>query len=341
VIRPSGFGPWVPAAWLAVGLVLLVGFRIGLNLLDSHTIDVGQESVFGADRIQHGEDLYNRDGDYGDTYGPVAYLAYVPFEALFPADGPGGYERAARAAAISFDLLTLGGLFLLGIKLRPGPEGRLLGLSLAYAWAAYPFTLYALQANTNDGLVAALIVFALLAVLSSPIRGSLLALAAAAKFAPLALAPLLATATGERRSPELALFAFALVATAGLAVLSYVPDGGVREFFDATVGYQLGRASPFSVWGLHPSLSWIQDALKVAAAALAAALLFIPKPRDLRQVAALGAAVLIAVELTATHWFYFYIVWFAPLALVAVLGSYRAAPSHASAGGAGAATTLS
>jgi hypothetical protein len=38
-------------------------------------------------------------------------------------------------------------------------------------------------------------------------------------------------------------------------------------------------------------------------------------------VAALAAAVIIAVQLPALHWFYLYIVWFLPLVLVAVLGA--------------------
>ena len=35
--------------------------------------------------------------------------------------------------------------------------------------------------------------------------------------------------------------------------------------------------------------------------------------------AALGAAVLIALQLTVTHWFYLYLVWFLPLLLVALI----------------------
>jgi hypothetical protein len=38
----------------------------------------------------------------------------------------------------------------------------------------------------------------------------------------------------------------------------------------------------------------------------------------LAQVAALSAALLIGVQLTAEHWFYLYIVWFYPLLLVAM-----------------------
>ena len=315
--------PHVPAIWLAVGLVALVAFRVGLNATDSGVIDVGQASVFGADHIQHGEDLYSGgDDDAGDTYGPLMYLAYVPFEAVFPADGTGGYVHAARAAAITFDLLVLAGLMLLGTRLRTGREGRMLGLALAYAWAAYPFSLYALQANTNDGLIAALLLGVLLAVRTPALRGVLLGVAVAAKFAPLALAPLFAGARGGRDPRDWLTFAGSLVAVVAISFFVYLPDGGPREMYDATIGYQLGRASPFSLWGLHPSLSFVQVGLEVGAAALAAVVAFVPRKRDLRQLAALAAAVTIAVELTATHWFYFYIVWFAPLTLAVVFAAY-------------------
>jgi Glycosyltransferase family 87 len=313
--------PWAKPRLLVIGLVLLVAFRVGLNAVDSHTVDVGQASVFGADRIEHGVDLYQR-GNQQDTYGPLMYLAYVPFEALFPDDGPSGFEHAARAAAITFDLLTLAGLMLLGTRLRAGREGRTLGLALAYAWAAYPFTLYALQANTNDTLIAALLVGLLLALRSPPLRGLVLGVATAAKFAPLALAPLLARGLGGRRPRDVALFAAALAGSVALAVFVYLPDGGLRELWDATIGFQLGRPSPFSLWGLHPSLGWAQTLVKAGAALLAVTVFFVPRELDLRRLAALGAAVLIAVELTATHWFYFYIVWFAPFVLAAIFGAY-------------------
>jgi hypothetical protein len=320
--------PFVPVAWLLVGLVALVGFRIVLNGMDSHVMDIGMASVIGADRIDHGEDLYavtEGADDHGDTYGPVNYVAYLPFEAIWQADGDGGAIPAARAAAVSFDLLVIGALLLLGGRLRGGREGRMLGLAMAYAWASYPFSLYALQANTNDGLVAALLVLALVALSSPPIRGALLGLAAAAKFAPLALAPLLASGRGdEPKRRAWPLFGAALGSIVLMSALAYLPDGGLRELYDATIGYQLGRESPFSIWGLHQSLSWLQDAVKLGVLALAVAVAFVPKRRDARQVSALAAAVLIAAQLTVTHWFYFYIVWFAPLALGALFGAYRA-----------------
>jgi hypothetical protein len=319
---PSGhLVPLLPLWALAVGLVLLVGFRVTLNAVDSHVIDVGYASVFGADRIQLGEDLYQRGGDLDDTYGPVTYLAYTPFEALFPSDGSSGYRDAARAAAITFDLLVIAGLVLLGSRLRPGRAGVRLGIALAYAWAAYPFSLYALQTNTNDTLVAALVVLAVAAMSSPALRGLLLGLAGAAKFAPLALAPLFLA--GRRRAArEGAAFAAALTGAVAVAMLANLPDGGLREMWDATLGYQLSRESPFSLWGLHPSLEWLQTLVKAATVALALLVAVRPRERDLRQLAALGAAILIAVQLSASYWFYLYIAWFAPLALAALMAAH-------------------
>ena len=150
-----------------------------------------------------------------------------------------------------------------------------------------------------------------------------MALGGATKFVSLALAPLFAAGEGDRSPLSLVRYAGVLLLVLGTAVIVYLPPGGLGELWDTTLGFQLGRESPFSLWGLHPSLEWLQTALKAGAVALAVALFFVPRRRDMRQVAALGAAVLIALQLAATHWFYFYIVWFAPFALVALLGAHR------------------
>ena len=87
-----------------------------------------------------GEPLYGgfpSDNQHGDTYGPVDYYAYVPFEQALPVERPLG--RPARGPRR-------------GDRLRPadrrcccscsagGSGGRTLGIALAYAWAAFPFT---------------------------------------------------------------------------------------------------------------------------------------------------------------------------------------------------------
>jgi len=105
----------------------------------------------------------------------------------------------------------------------------------------------------------------------------------------------------------------------------FFPDGGPGELYDRTIGYQASRPSPFSVWGQVDSLGWLQDLVKAGAALLAVSAAFVPRRPDLRQTAGLGAAVVIAVELTATHWFYLYVVWFVPFLLVALFAAHERA----------------
>ena len=330
--RPGPLVPFLSARTLALGALLLAVARIALNLVDSQVIDVGVAGVIGADRIVDGEPLY--EGGFspgidlrGDVYGPLNYLAYVPFEQLFPWHGVWDDVWAAHAAAICFDLLAAGGLVVLGRRLRAGAEGRTLGLALGFAWLACPWTLYAMNANANDSLIAVLGIGALLALRAPPVRGALVAMAAAAKFGPAALAPLFATATGERRWRGAVLFSIAFVVVVAAVVLPFVPDGGLRELYDRTLGYQAGRNSPFSVWGQAPSLDFLQPVVRVLAASLALAVALYPRFKTPLQVAALAAAVTIAVQLTAGHWFYFYVVWFLPFALVvAFAGQERIAP---------------
>jgi hypothetical protein len=316
----------VPSAWLAIALVFLVGFRVGLNVTNSNVIDVGYAGVIGADRLVDGSALYGHfpaDNQHGDTYGPVNYYAYVPFEQIWPWSGTWDDLPAAHAAAVAFDLLTLLGLWLLGRRLR-GPR---LGWVLAYAWAAFPFTLYTANSNANDGLVALLLTLALLVARWAPVRGGAVALAGLTKFAPLALAPVFATAgpTGvavARRARGVGLFTLGFALTAAVVMLPVLVGGDLRNFYDRTIEFQRARGSPFSVWGFY---GWDAAQTLVQAAALAFAVLaaFLPRRRDLVGLAALAAAVVIALQLGVTHWFYLYIVWFLPLVLVAMLARYR------------------
>src|ERR1022692_3770642 len=160
----------VPVPWLALGVVFLIGFRIALNVTDANVIDVGYAGVIGGERIVDGKPLYGSypsNNEHGDTYGPVNYEAYVPFEQAFGWSGTWDDLPAAHAAAVVFDLLAVALLFLLGRRVR----GPTLGVALAYAWVSYPFTLFALESNSNDTLVAVLVLAALLVASSPPARG--------------------------------------------------------------------------------------------------------------------------------------------------------------------------
>jgi hypothetical protein len=338
--------PFAPRRLLVVGIVALVAFHTVYVAKEGKVIDVGLAGVIGADRLTHGDDVYGEGASSGmpirgDVYGPVNYLAYVPFELALPWSGHWDDVSAARAAALGFELLTALALYLLGCRLwspwplrwwqvntfraaprGPTDEARTLGIALAYAWLAYPFTMYTLGSSFNDGLVAFLVVCCVLAA-SAPTRGVGSALAGLTKFGPLILAPLFAAGNGDRRPRQLALFAIAFLVTAAVVTIPLLPDGGFRELYDRSLGYQASRGSPFSVWGQAPSLHALQTVTKVVAVALAVVFFFVPRRRSTVQLAALGAALLIAVQVTANHWFYPYAVWFAPLVLVAVFAQRR------------------
>jgi hypothetical protein len=315
----------VGPGFLLLGIVFLAGFRIALNVTDGNVIDVGYAGVIGADKIADGAPLYGAfppDNPRGDTYGPVAYLAYVPFETLLPWGGTWDDLPAAHAASLAFDLGTALLLFLLGRRLHT----RELGLLLAYLWMTYPFTLLVANSGANDALVPLLVTAALLAAARPAARGALIALAGLTKLAPLALAPLFVTFRGGALRAALA---FAVVAA--VVIAPFDPELA----FERTLGFQQDRDSPFSLWGHYELPQAVQLAAQAAAALLAVVLAFVPRRRDVATLAALSAAVLIALQLTVDHWFYLYLVWFAPLTWIALLapaaGSARSHPPAATA----------
>ncbi len=329
--QPKPLRLLVPVPWLALGVVFLLGFRVALNVTDSNVIDVGYAGVIGAQRIVQGKPLYGSypsNNEHGDTYGPVNYEAYVPFERLFGWSGAWDDLPAAHGAAIAFDLLAAALLFLLGRRVR----GPALGVALAYAWAAYPFTLFTLESNSNDALVAVLVLAALLAAsyeseLARVARGAFSALAGLTKFAPLLLAPLFAThglraQAPARRARSLALFVAAFAGTAALASIPAMSHDSLHEIYERTIAYQANRGSPFSVWGLYGGLGGLQLAVQIAAVALAIALAVLPRRPDLIGLAAACAAVIVATQLGIDHWFYLYVPWFFPLAMIALLGRF-------------------
>jgi hypothetical protein len=330
--RPEPLVPFLPTSWLAVAAVVLVCVRIGSIGVDpAYVSDVGIASIIGADLIGEGHGIYDgqvhRELPHGDTYGPVAYLAYVPLEQAIPWPGSlraGDFEqpKAGYAAGPTFDLLILLGLFVLGRVLRRGSEGTRLGVALAYAWAASPYALLTLRYSANDSVAGLLALWAVVALHHPLARGGLSALAGATKFAPLVLAPLLATGTGERRLRTALLFSAAFVVVTLAVYLPLMPDGGISELYDRTLGYQEERRGWVLFWGSFPQLNWLQTVVQAAVAALAVAVAFVPRRKTPIQLVALAAALLIAVQLSGRNWWAAYAVWFLPLAFAGLFAVY-------------------
>src|SRR5439155_1518518 len=143
-----------PVWLLAAGAIFLVGFRIGLNVENSNVIDVGYSGVVGAERISSGESPYgnfpvedsrkacgpaDEDGEIrdrvqtngrcesanpqGDTYGPVAYEAYLPAYWLFGWSGK--WDRPpARETCLPRRIPRGDSCRVLGLAARAEPASR-------------------------------------------------------------------------------------------------------------------------------------------------------------------------------------------------------------------------
>jgi hypothetical protein len=355
--RPAQTGR-LPAWALAALAVFLIGFRLGLNAFDATVIDVGYAGTVGADRLLQGQLPYgtfptadgvacgvrNSDGSSsayrqageddrcespvanGDTYGPVNYAAYVPALAVTGWTGRWDDLPSSHGTSCIFDLACAAGLAAVGWRF-----GRArMALLCALGWLAYPFTGYALQANTNDMIVAAFAIWGFAFAVSPVRRGALLALASWTKFAPLLLWPLWSRYPRSGADPpgrSLLRGAGGLLLGTALAGLLLLPGGAglhaVRLFWDRTAGFQLGRSSPFSIWDWNgylpgfPDLGGLQIALEALLVTCSVLLAFRPRQLDALQLAALSGALVLGFELVLTHWSYLYLPWAFPFVLLA------------------------
>ena len=322
-----------PVSWLSIAVIFLIGFRVGLNVTelqrDRRRLR-GRRSAPTSSRTA--TPLYGtfpKDNPHGDTYGPGRPTrSYVPFEAALPWKGkwddlPAAHARGDRVRPAVHALL-----FLIGRRVR-GPG---LGTVLAYAWATFPLTLYVANTNSNDALVAVFALAAILFATSAPARGAMAALGGLTKFGSLGLAPLLAT-HGPAGQP--------LVRRAD-AVRRRVrarraPSRWRRWCWEAsrwrrcTTARWASRSSAArrSRSGASTSsTSSRRSGRSRRSASRSAVALVLPPAPDVIGLGALAAAVLIALQLGVTHWFYLYVAWFFGLALIALLGRYAEPPAR-------------
>jgi len=319
--RPGPLCPRLSPNALAIGAGVLLAGRAVYVALVAHVSDVGYYSVFGAQAILDGFPVYASSAVDLAAYGPATHFAYLPFTALFPL--PGGVARggdeAARAASITFDVLIAVVLYAIGRRMRPGRSGHALGAALAFAWAANPLGFYPVATATNDALVGLLVVASLLFIRSPVGRGALTGLAAAAKWVPLVILPVLAAGRSSLRGRDAVIVGLSAAAAILVMALPLMPDGGPREMYDVAIGDLASVHSPFTPWGLWELPTWPRHVLVALVGLSALALAFVPRTRTIPQVAALAAALLVAIQLTLPHWIYWYAAWWLPIALVAML----------------------
>jgi hypothetical protein len=298
------------------------GFVLSLNL-DAGVLDVGYAGLAGADRILDGISPYGHmpsDIKLGDTYGPLNYLLYVPLIWLFGWSGQWDYLPAAHAlTAVS---IVGGALAMLYAGWRyAGARGS---AALLFAWAVFPYTLYATNQNSNDIVVGAVAAIGLAMATSPLARGATVSAGFAIKLFPLILAPLwmLHDFSRQRVAPILK---FILGGTVVLLLSFWVlflggdPVENAKLFYERTFVVQSTRESPFSIFAQIPVLGKLHLPLTVAVVLLAFLVAVVPRKRTIRRLAAFSAALIIAFELVLLHWFYAYIVWFEPFIFVALL----------------------
>jgi hypothetical protein len=307
--------------WLLLVLAGLAGALVlGLNV-DSRVIDVGYAGVVGADRILDGTVPYGTmpaDVGTGDTYGPLNYLLYAPFVLMFGFSGEWDFLPAAHALTLFCFVAGAMALFFGGYRLS-GKEGA---AALVFAWAAFPYTVYATNNNTNDIIVAAVSAIGLAAAASPIARGASIAAGFAVKLYPLVLGPLWMTYEGRKREPMVDF----VLGGVGVGLLTFwviLLDGhpveSARLFYEKTLAFQGDRVTPWSVFSQVPELAFLQRPLMALAIFLSILLAFVPREKTLRRLAALSAALVIAFQLTANYWFYAYITWFEPFVFVSLL----------------------
>jgi hypothetical protein len=348
------------SVWVLIGAtIFLAGFRVGLNITRSNVIDVGYSGVIGAQRIVHGQAPWGNfpveqlpSGKYlkacgtadangeireriqtngrcesanpqGDTYGPTAYEAYIPGYAFLGWSGKWDSLPAVHFTAIAFDLLTILGLWFVGLRFG----GRRLGAVLAFAWAAYPFTQYVSNSNTNDAIMPCLLVWAFWLLSRPASRGVLVAASGWTKFASLAVAPLWLTYPTGRVSWRFAAgFVGGTLAVFSVLLLEPHPLHEVTVFFHRTFGYQIGRQAPWSLWDWRqyharglPDLHLVQRVLQGLLVLGALVLAVVPRRKSPLQLVAFTAALLAGFEVVQTYWLYTYIPWFFPFAALTLL----------------------
>ena len=257
-------------------------FAIGLNLRDSNVIDVGYSGVIGAERIVHGEMPYGhmpKEGalkpcgpadaegeireriqtngrcesanERGDTYGPAAYEAYIPGYAVFGWSGKWDRLPAAHATSVLFDLLALLGLALVGRRFGGARLAAMLSVRLGRL-SVHAVRVELEHERRDHARIPDLRLLARDVRLRAwgvrrARRGGRSSRALLAR-APLGGLPGVAAAA---RGKGLFAGGFAVATAAAFSILLLEPSPAhaARVFWDRTFGWQVGRDSPFSIWG--------------------------------------------------------------------------------------------
>ena len=358
--------PWTPnvSRRVLAGLLLVLLACNTLVVFERDPDDCGYYANVGAaqmistGKFPYGDPLLH--GGAAATYGPLLYLAHIPFQMavswVSTAAGPGnqgaGGPRfpeppivATKLAFLSFHFLGVLALVMIGRRLAGSP----LGFSLACLYIGSPYVLglggdekFATGLAFISHIAPPAVMLLAFAMLPRPwVAGALLAAAAGVLFYP-AFFFLPWLGYYFWRGKDWRKFAIGFLVVAALIavlVLSMTQPIESRSrlwtVYEATVGHQEARhgygASTFSFWGTHTEISslWQKRFLKdyyllrpsvIIFVLFMLGSFFIAKGRTLSQFAFLTGALAIAIQLWKSHAGGTYVEWYYPFLLIGILG---------------------
>jgi hypothetical protein len=311
--------------WLRGLLVVMALVYVMVGVGSPDAVDVLYAVMEGATRLVHGVLPYGHLPPgviHGDTYPILSYALYTPLALVAPVTSEWNSVDGGLAVAVLAALLAAWAAFRTiagpraAARARRAPEVEEAGLRAALAWLAFPSLLITVSTGTTDTVLAAMLAVAVLLWRRPVACTSVLAVAGWFKLAPFALLPVsLAPLRGRRLAAALAAVAAVSLPMLGLLFALGGLDGP-RQMLHA-MSYQFSRGSEQSVWSAL-GIDWMQPLAQASLLGLiaAAGVALQREPQlatDRSRMAALMAAILLGLQLSANYWAFLYLVWVVPL----------------------------
>jgi hypothetical protein len=297
-----------------------------VGLTSYQVIDVGYAVTEGATLITHGVLPYGHIPDvvHGDTYPIGSYLFYLPFVLFWPVHSTWDDATLTLFVAVAAALLAAGGLWWLSGKASQAWDSSRARATIA--WLTFPPLLVTVTTGTTDVVLAALLVGTLMLWRRSVSGAAALSGAAWFKLVPVALLPLM-LAPLRGRALVRAAGAIAATSAMALAVLAVLGGPGAPERMWSAIGFQLTRGPQHSLWAMIGAVQ-IQQLVQAATVALmVGAVVRIRRDPTLAgdrgRIAAVAAAILLGLQISANYWNYAYLVWVFPFLALSLLAEDR------------------
>lgn len=307
---------------LTAGLIVAM---LGISSL--RVVDVGWAVMEGATDIVHGVLPYGHIAGilHGDTYPIGSYLLYTPAAWLSPVRDTWDSADAALFVTVLAVVAAAGALW------RQTGSGRASGderphesatLRAAIAWLTFPALLVTVSTGSTDAVLAAILLAAILLWKRPTAAGAVVAAGAWFKLIPIVLVPLVLAPLRGRRLVG-AILAVLVVSAVALVPLVALGGPGAFATMAHAVGYQAVRASPQSLWALTGSVPLQQLVQAATLAMVAGATVRLWRApglaADRTRIAALCAALVIGLQLSASYWTYMYFSWALPGLMLSLL----------------------